>query len=369
MEIRHPDYRNSILNVTNSILKHYGAEAAYATLPELDAALEKGYRHVFLVLLDGFGVNLFKFLEENSGMKRDFKKEITSVFPPTTVAATNAVMSGLPPYVTGYIGWTQYFKNEDANVIVFYNQDFYDFEKKLEEKLSEKYLKYESIYEKIRKASPDVETFELFPNFRPDGYPTFGSQVDRAIEIARRPNRTFAYVYWSEPDATEHKHGVEVLETAAMVRELNREYERLTNSLGGDSLVVLIADHGQVDVEEIFVLDDEELMACLVRKPSIEPRACNFFVKKEKKEEFVSLFRRKYGDKFLLYSKERLYQEELLGTGKKHPLLDDFLGDFLAISVGPYIFNMVGVKTYKGHHAGLTRDEMLVPLIIHGKKE
>ena len=109
-----------------------------------------------------------------------------------------------------------------------------------------------------------------------------------------------------------------------------------------DSLVILIADHGQVDVEEIDILADTELMNCLVRKPSIEPRACNFFVKKEKKEEFLSLFLNKYSDKFLLYSKEQLYNEELLGTGRKHPLLDDFLGDFLAISVSKYIFNMLG---------------------------
>ena len=67
----------------------------------------------------------------------------------------------------GYIGWTQYFKNEDSNTIIFYNQDFYDANIKLTENLVEKYLKYESIYEKIRKASPDVETFEIFPAFHP----------------------------------------------------------------------------------------------------------------------------------------------------------------------------------------------------------
>jgi hypothetical protein len=120
-----------------------------------------------------------------------------------------------------------------------------------------------------------------------------------------------------------------------------------------------------VDVEEIDIIADVELMDCLVRKPSIEPRACNFFVREEKKEEFRSLFFRKYSDKFLLFSKEQLYGEQLLGTGVKHPLLDDFLGDFLAISVSKYLFNMLGEPGFKGHHAGLTKDEMLVPLIIH----
>lgn len=366
MVITYPDYRNSILNVSNSILKHYRVKVGYDTLEELDLILEKNYKHVFLVLLDGFGVNfLYKYLDADARLRRDFKKEITSVFPPTTVAATNTVLSGLPPYASGYIGWTQYFKNEDSNTIIFYNQDFYDANIKLTENLAEKYLKYESIYEKIRKASPDVETFEIFPAFHPDGYASFNEQVDKMIAISKQSNRTFTYTYWTEPDATGHIKGVYVPETEAVVKELNQEYDRLVSSLAKDSLVILIADHGQVDVEEIDILADTELMNCLVRKPSIEPRACNFFVKKEKKEEFLSLFLNKYSDKFLLYSKEQLYNEELLGTGRKHPLLDDFLGDFLAISVSKYIFNMLGEPAYKGHHAGLTRDEMLVPLIIH----
>ncbi|HHX80519.1 MAG TPA: alkaline phosphatase family protein [Acholeplasmataceae bacterium] len=366
MVITYPDYQNSILNVSNSILKHYQVDVVYDTLEELDVILNKNYKHIFLVLLDGFGVNLlFKYLDADARLRRDFKKEITSVFPPTTVAATNAVLSGLPPYASGYIGWTQYFKNEDSNTIIFYNQDFYDSDKLLSENMAEKYLYYESIYEKIRKASPSVETFEIFPAFRPEGFASFEEQVDRMIAISKQSNRTFAYTYWLEPDATEHMKGVYVSETKAVVQNLNHSYERLVSSLEKDSLVILIADHGLVDVEEIDIIADVELMDCLVRKPSIEPRACNFFVREEKKEEFRSLFFRKYSDKFLLFSKEQLYGEQLLGTGVKHPLLDDFLGDFLAISVSKYLFNMLGEPGFKGHHAGLTKDEMLVPLIIH----
>lgn len=369
MIISRPDYSNSILNVSNSILKHYHVSTAYDFLKELDCVLEKNYKHIFLILLDGFGVNLVnEYLKPESGLRRDFKKAITSVFPPTTVAATTSVLSALPPYASGYIGWTQYFKNEDANVIIFYNQDYYDANIKLTENMQEKYLKYESIFEKIQKASPDVETFCLFPAFRPDGFESFEKQADKMIAISEQSNRTFTYTYWTEPDATEHMKGVYAQETREVVIELNRQYERLVSSLGKDSLVILIADHGLVDVEEINILADQELLNCLMRKPSIEARACNFFVRKEKEKEFLSLFTEKYGDKFLLYSKEKLYREQLLGTGLKHPLLDDFLGDYLAISVSKYAFNMLGIPVFKAHHAGLTKDEILVPLIIYEKK-
>jgi predicted AlkP superfamily pyrophosphatase or phosphodiesterase len=369
MKLTYPDYRNSILNVSNSFLKHYQVNVDYETIYDLDIVLKKNFRHVFLILLDGFGVNLlYKYLPKDAALRQDFKKEITSVFPPTTVAATNSVLSGLPPYASGYIGWVQYFPNEDSNNIIFYNQDFYNPEIIHKENLQEKYLKYETIYEKIRRFSPDVETFEIFPSFRLDGFASFEEQVSRVVEISKQKKRSFSYVYWTDPDATKHNHGVNSLETKAVVERINKTYERLIASLNRDSLVIVIADHGLVDVEEIDLLSDLELMNCLRRKPSIEPRACNFFLRKEKKEEFLSLFSKKYGDKFLLFSKEELYQEGLFGFGNKHPLLDDFIGDYFAIAVSQYMFNMSGVPSFKAHHAGLTKDEMIVPLIIHEKK-
>ena len=40
-------------------------------------------------------------------------KSITSVFPPTTTAATTSMLSGLNPNEHGWLGWDLYFKKED----------------------------------------------------------------------------------------------------------------------------------------------------------------------------------------------------------------------------------------------------------------
>ena len=68
-------------------------------------------------------------------------------------------------------------------------------------------------------------------------------------------------------------------------------------------------------------------------------------------------------------TKKELYDSGLLGYGTKHPLLDDFIGDFLAISTSDKMFNFKGHSLFKGHHAGLTKDEMQVPLIIFQKQK
>ena len=51
-----PNYNRSILSTTASILRHFGVNSLYPTLPEVDAALATGPKHVALVLADGAGV-------------------------------------------------------------------------------------------------------------------------------------------------------------------------------------------------------------------------------------------------------------------------------------------------------------------------
>ena len=51
-----------------------------------------------------------------------------------------------------------------------------------------------------------------------------------------------------------------------------------------------------------------------------------------------------------------------------HPKIDDFIGDYIAIAISDsamksiYMQNGKWKKEFKAHHAGLTEDEMLVPL-------
>jgi predicted AlkP superfamily pyrophosphatase or phosphodiesterase len=369
MKITYPDYYNSIMNVSNSILKHYKANTYYDSIKELDLILDKNYKHVFLIILDGMGVNLLNnHLSKNDSLLKNMRKEITSVFPSTTVAATNAILSATPPYVNGYIGWVQYFKNENTNLVVFRNQDYYDETKTFDYNLRDKYLSYPNIFERIKKANPDVAVHELFPDFREDGYKSFEDQLDRCIQISKEKSQSFSYIYWTNPDLTEHIYGINSKETYTLMQSLNSAIDEFTKQVKNDSLIIITADHGLVDVEEIDIMKNLELMDCLIRKPSIETRACNFFVKESRLEEFVEVFNKNYYGKFLLLIKDELYQEHLLGTGKKHLLIDDFIGDYMAIAIDKYYFKLDNKYPFKAHHAGLTRGEMIVPLIVFEKK-
>ena len=72
---------------------------------------------------------------------------------------------------------------------------------------------------------------------------------------------------------------------------------------------------------------------------------------------------------FLDKTKEELLELNIIGVGEKHKKVDDFLGNFVAISVGDSIFRLQndyfeGKKVKISTHCGLCKEEMEVPIIV-----
>lgn len=103
----------------------------------------------------------------------------------------------------------------------------------------------------------------------------------------------------------------------------------------------------------------------LVRPHAIENRAASLFVKPGKKEEFRKLFKKLFADHFMLMEHDEFLSSGLLGVGTANVNVDSMVGDFVAVATDDYCLG----ETYEdkglvGIHAGLTAEEMTVPLII-----
>ena len=105
-------------------------------------------------------------------------------------------------------------------------------------------------------------------------------------------------------------------------------------------------------------------MECLTRNTSIEPRAVNFFIQSEKKEEFEILFKKYFSNDFDLYDKEDIIISKLFGDGEENEIFRDSLGDYLAIAKTDKTILYIGSEVLKSQHAGYTDDEIYVPLIV-----
>lgn len=83
-------------------------------------------------------------------------------------------------------------------------------------------------------------------------------------------------------------------------------------------------------------------------------------------EQFVNEFNRKFSDNFMLLTKEEVLKKKLFGEVREHEAFRDMLGDYLAVATGALcIYNTrEEADFFIGAHAGLTEEEMTIPLIL-----
>ena len=105
-----PNYKHCILNTITSILKYYNVETEHDSLEILDGKLKKEYNNVIFLILDGLGEHILNNVSPNGYFNSKKVDCVTSVYPSTTTAALTTYYSGKPPYETGWIAWSQYFK-------------------------------------------------------------------------------------------------------------------------------------------------------------------------------------------------------------------------------------------------------------------
>ena len=358
-----PDYNNCIANLANSILKKFGIDEGRQTLHLLDSYLEKEYENIVVILLDGMGQSIMdRNLEKDGFFRTHLVGSYSSVFPPTTVAATTSVMSGLNPCGHGWLGWDCYYPQVDKNVTVFFNVESGTENPAADYNVAWKFCGYQSIADKINAAGGKAYNVAPFLEPYPDSYEKICAQIKNLCGL---PGPKYIYGYWNEPDTTMHRKGCYEEEAKQVLLRLEKQTQQLADELK-NTLLILTADHGHMDSGGVSIADYPHIMECLVRLPSIEPRALNLFVKEDMKEQFEYEFRKEFGDKFLLWTKQKVLDTRLFGMGKEHIYFRDMLGDYLAIAVDDLsIYNTRGeAEHFIGVHAGLTEDEMTIPLIV-----
>ena len=376
-----PDYSRCLVSLANSVLRKFGAETTADTLPAADKYLAGDHKNVVLLLLDGMGISILeKHLAEDGFFRSHLKDTYYSVYPPTTVAATTSVLSGLYPNEHGWLGWDVYYPELGRNVTVFTNREQLR-EKEgaapaggewntdsLEEPLPAAefsagftYTPYRNILDRINEAG--VQAFASMPFLPP--YPdTLEKVLARVRELCGEPGKKFIYAYWNEPDSTMHRTGTMSGETHDLVVSIEEKVRALAEELP-DTLLLITADHSHMDCRNLCILDYPEVLDCLVRMPSVEPRTLNLFVREERRNDFPEVFRKYFGDDFLLLTREEALREHLFGTGKDRPGLREMIGDYVAAAVTDCaVFNThYEAQAMPGGHAGLTAEESRIPLI------
>ncbi|MCI5774806.1 MAG: alkaline phosphatase family protein [Erysipelotrichaceae bacterium] len=358
-------YDEGLLQISNAIRQYYGLEiyhqADKAVYQWLD---EHQFKTLIVLMIDGMGArNLKQHLSKDHFLLKHMHKEVPTVFPPTTTAATTAFLTGKSPKETAWLGWSQYFKEVDDTVVLFRNESLYDRTKY--PNLSYHTLPITPIFSQLSANGITVKTIN--PSWDVDGTDDLAEFIDKILQAASTKTG-FIYGYFDQLDAMMHKYGPSSEKVAKMLELIDQKLAYLAQKLDKDCGLLIVADHGQVDVQAKCIDDYPDILACLKRKPSLEARCISFDVKDDQHANFEKAFRKHFNEDFALLSHEEAIRMNLFGINEAHERFADFVGDYVAIgctdvSLFPY------KRNDKGDHAGSKEKEIMIPLITVPKME
>jgi len=381
-----PDYSGrSIVNLMASLQQGlHGAAHAYPTLSLLSPEQVRAHRQVLLLVIDGLGLNYLRAHPQAACLNLHLAGGITSVFPPTTATAITTYLTGDAPQQHGLTGWHMYFRELASVMAILPCRARFGGVTLGEAGIDVgRLLGHAAFADRIGvpayMVSPAViadSDFNRAHRGRAQSvaYDSLEQMFDLCRDLLHAPGAKYVYAYWPELDSLGHSDGISSPQVAAHLLELDARFSRLLDQVrGSDALIVVCADHGQIDPSpghRIDLDDHPQLSEHLVLPLCGEPRTAYCYLKPGHETAFDDYVDRYLGAAARCLSPAEVIASGWFGIGTPHRELANRIGDRVLLMRRDYVLNdrlpqqahqrMVGV------HGGLSDDELWVPLVVAG---
>jgi len=360
-----------------------GATPRHRPLAALPPARLADARNIVLVVVDGLGDAFLARHGAGGELHRRRQGAITSVFPSTTASAITTSYTGCAPLEHGLTGWFTYFgeagcvgaplpfvSRGDKRSLrgrglvperAFFAGPLFDALETPAIVVTARNI-VDSDYNRFHCGRAERRAYETLEGF----------VLEAEAAVKSSGARKLVYAYWPEYDAISHQHGHASSAALAQLAAFDAAFGELLLRLAGtESMVVLTADHGFVDVaeDEALELADAPGLSALLRFPLCgEPRVAYCHVQAGRIEEFMQRAADWLGDRGTARPSRALVDEGWLGPGIPHPRLAERVGDVALVMSGRHTIRdrTPGESRHRhiGNHGGTSEDEMRVPLVL-----
>lgn len=339
-------------------------------------------KHTLFILIDGMGSNLIDILDNKSILKKNKIADMTTVSPSSTGCVLTSLATAKFPNEHGIIGW--YCYNRKFNTC-YYPLLFVD--RKDEKSLKDLNIKENDIFIFESKFNQlNIKTNVLYPSYISDSvyskyvandkirksYNTLEDAFNQIMEITIDNERTFTYLYIPDIDSLEHNNGFDSKIVLDKIKKIEFELNRINND---DLVIVITADHGQtnINIEKDIIMDFDKYNKYFYAYPGIDFGMATYYVNKDMEDEFVKEFNKDFKNKMYLFKTEEFINNGIFGVNNNNDIILSNLGEYISLCNSDSLFiNSLDINEYfrkiKGNHSGLSKDEMIIPLIVIDKK-
>ena len=371
--------QRSVADVLSSAAAVLGVPG-YANVLNLPAA-----RRVCVVMVDGLGMALLKKRAGHAPFLKGFipgARSLDASFPTTTAASLASLGTGLPTGRHGLAGYDILDPDQDKVVNMLGSWD-----------PGVDPLRWQPYPTVLEQASKHVSVATVsLPRFAESALtraalrggtfiPASGvhARVAAAVEALEGADRMLMYLYWNELDKAGHRYGAASAEWGNQLEELDSALKRLAERVPADTLILLTADHGMVDVpvSQRFDFSRQPELIDGVRHTAGEPRMVHLYLEPDAgaaaPARLKDAWQAAYGHKAWVFTRD-----EALEAGYFGPEVDDAvlprIGDLMVAAreaIALYDTRRVPPSALEvnGQHGSLTRAECEVPLLVLARPE
>jgi hypothetical protein len=179
--------------------------------------------------------------------------------------------------------------------------------------------------------------------------------------------RSYTWSYFHQLDSMCHKAGTDTGDSESWIEQFCTHIDGFMNQIPSNAKVLITADHGMINIpgEHVgLITDTHPLMAYMERPPSGEGRVRSFFVKPDKATGFIDTFHEYFGDHMVCVPREEAISSGVFGA-ETSQAFESRIGNYVGFARKNYVVDYEpDAPGHRGVHAGLTNEEMEIPLLI-----